>query len=210
MPKTKFAKNTYLLTSHPEGLVVLFFTELWERFSYYGMRAILVLYLVSQTDSSNPGLGWSNAEAIKLYGWYTALVYISCIPGGIIADRFLSNQNAVFLGGLLLCFGHLSLAFQNMVFFYFGLILIILGVGLLKPSISSLVGSLYEENDMKRDQGFTIFYIGINIGAFLASILVGYVGEVYGWHYGFSMAGIGMVIGQTFFFLGGRGLESLK
>ena len=96
MPKTKFAKNTYLLTSHPEGLVVLFFTELWERFSYYGMRAILVLYLVSQTDSSNPGLGWSNAEAIKLYGWYTALVYISCIPGGIIADRFLSNQNAVF------------------------------------------------------------------------------------------------------------------
>ena len=210
MPKTKFAKNTHLLTSHPEGLVVLFFTELWERFSYYGMRAILVLYLVSQTDSSNPGLGWSNAEAIKLYGWYTALVYISCIPGGIIADRFLSNQNAVFLGGLLLCFGHLSLAFQNMVFFYFGLILIIVGVGLLKPSISSLVGSLYKENDMKRDQGFTIFYIGINIGAFLASILVGYVGEVYGWHYGFSMAGIGMVIGQTFFFLGRKRIREFK
>ena len=210
MPKTKFTKNTHLLTSHPEGLVVLFFTELWERFSYYGMRAILVLYLVSQTDSSNPGLGWSNAEAIKLYGWYTALVYISCIPGGIIADRFLSNQNAVFLGGLLLCFGHLSLAFQNMVFFYFGLILIILGVGLLKPSISSLVGSLYKENDMKRDQGFTIFYIGINIGAFLASILVGYVGEVYGWHYGFSMAGIGMVIGQLFFFLGRKRIREFK
>ena len=210
MPKTKFAKNTHLLTSHPEGLVVLFFTELWERFSYYGMRAILVLYLVSQTDSSNPGLGWSNAEAIKLYGWYTALVYISCIPGGIIADRFLSNQNAVFLGGLLLCFGHLALAFQNMVFFYFGLILIIVGVGLLKPSISSLVGSLYKENDMKRDQGFTIFYIGINIGAFLASILVGYVGEVYGWHYGFSMAGIGMVIGQTFFFLGRKRIREFK
>ena len=210
MPKTKFAKNTHLLTSHPEGLVVLFFTELWERFSYYGMRAILVLYLVSQTDSSNPGLGWSNAEAIKLYGWYTALVYISCIPGGIIADRFLSNQNAVFLGGLLLCFGHLSLAFQNMVFFYFGLILIIVGVGLLKPSISSLVGSLYKENDMKRDQGFTIFYIGINIGAFLASILVGYVGEVYGWHYGFSVAGIGMVIGQLFFFLGRKRIREFK
>ena len=173
---------------------------MWERFSYYGMRAILVLYLVSETNSENPGLGWTNAEAIKLYGWYTALVYLSCVPGGIIADKFISNQKAVFWGGILLCLGHLSLALESMTFFfYFGLTLIIFGVGLLKPSISSLVGSLYKENDIKRDQGFTVFYIGINIGAFFASLVVGYVGEVYGWHYGFSLAGVGMILGQTIF-----------
>ena len=191
-----------LLSDHPDGLTTLFFTELWERFSYYGMRAILVLYLVSEKDSSNPGLGWSNAEAIRLYGWYTALVYLSCIPGGLIADRYLSSQKAVQWGGVLLCIGHLSLAIQSQFFFYSGLTFIVLGVGLLKPSISSLVGSLYKTNDIKRDQGFTIFYIGINVGAFFASIMVGYVGEVYGWHYGFSLAGIGMVIGQIFFFRG--------
>ena len=203
-------KNAGLLNSHPDGLFILFFTELWERFSYYGMRAILVLYLVSQTNSANPGLGWTNAEAIRLYGWYTALVYISCIPGGIIADKYLSNQRAVFFGGFLLCLGHLSLAIQSIFFFYFGLFFIILGVGLLKPSISSLVGSLYEKNDIKRDQGFTIFYIGINIGAFLASIIVGYVGEVYGWHYGFSLAGFGMVVGQLVFFIGQKKIKSKK
>ena len=132
-----------LLSNHPEGLTTLFITELWERFSYYGMRAILVLYLVSETNSSNPGLGWSNYEAIKLYGWYTAFVYLACIPGGIIADKLISSQKAVLLGGMLLCLGHLSLAIENINFFYFGLTLIVLGVGLLKPSISTLVGSLY-------------------------------------------------------------------
>ena len=149
------------------------------------MRAILVLYLVSETSSSNPGLGGSNYEAIKLYGWYTALVYLACIPGGIIADKFVSSQKAVLWGGGFLCIGHLSLAIENINFFYSGLLFIILGVGLLKPSISSLVGSLYKKNDLRRDQGFTIFYIGINIGAFLASLTVGLL-ERYGWHYGFS------------------------
>ena len=209
MPKTPFLTNS-IISQHPKGLVTLFFTELWERFSYYGMRAILVLYLVSETSSSNPGLGWSNYEAIKLYGWYTALVYLACIPGGIIADKIISSQKAVLWGGGFLCIGHLSLAIENINFFYSGLLFIILGVGLLKPSISSLVGSLYKKNDLRRDQGFTIFYIGINIGAFLASLTVGFVGERYGWHYGFSLAGIGMVIGQIFFFSGRKEFKNLN
>ena len=190
------------LDKHPPGLMTLFFTEMWERFSYYGMRAILVLYLISEKTGENPGLGWSNQEAISLYGWYTALVYLACVPGGIIGDKFLNNKNAVTVGGALLCVGHLLLAFKNEIFFFSGLLFIILGVGLLKPNISTLVGSLYKTNDTRRDQGFTIFYIGINFGAFLASIIVGYVGEVHGWHFGFSLAGIGMIIGQIFFLNG--------
>ena len=187
------------IKKHPAGLATLFFTELWERFSYYGMRAILVLYLISEQNISNPGLGWTNAEAIQLYGWYTALVYLACIPGGIVGDKLISTKNAVTLGGFLLCVGHLSLAFRSEVFFFCGLLLIVLGVGLLKPNISCLVGSLYKDGDVRRDQGFTIFYIGINIGAFLASIFVGYIGENYGWHLGFSLAGFGMILGQWVF-----------
>ena len=187
---------------HPDGLITLFFAEMWERFSYYGMRAILVLYLISDTNTRNPGLGWTNENAIELYGWYTALVYIACIPGGIIADRFISAKNAVILGGTLLCMGHLLMAISNIYFFYTSLTLIIIGVGFLKPSISSLVGSIYKENDVRRDQGFTIFYIGINFGAFFASLIVGYVGEIYGWHYGFSLAGFGMILGQIIFLRG--------
>ena len=194
------------IRNHPKGLLTLFLTELWERFSYYGMRAILVLYLVSEHNHSNPGLGWSNSEAIKLYGWYTALVYLACVPGGIIGDKFLNNRDAVSIGGALLCIGHLSLAIQNQSFFFIGLILIIMGVGLLKPNISTLVGQLYKENDHRRDQGFTIFYIGINFGAFFSSLIVGFIGEVYGWHYGFSLAGFGMLIGQYFFLKGKKGL----
>ena len=202
--------KTNILSSHPSGLTTLFLTELWERFSYYGMRAILVLYLVSETNSSNPGLGWSNYDAIKLYGWYTAFVYLACIPGGIIADKLITSEKAVFWGGALLCLGHLSLAIDNINFFYIGLILIVLGVGLLKPSISTLVGSLYTQKDIRRDQGFTLFYIGINIGAFLASLIVGYVGETYGWHYGFSLAGLGMIIGQVTFFCGRKNFKNVK
>ncbi len=194
------------INNHPKGLVVLFFTELWERFSYYGMRAILVLYLISDFNDKNSGLGWSNKEAIMLYGWYTALVYIACIPGGIIGDRYITSKNSVLYGGFLLCAGHFTLAFQNELFFFTGLILIILGVGLLKPNISTLVGHLYQINDLRRDQGFTIFYVGINIGAFLASIIVGYVGEVFGWHYGFSLAGFGMLLGQISFLIGKKNI----
>ena len=191
------------LFGHPVGLYYLFFTELWERFSYYGMRAILVLYLVAQTGGDNPGLGWTNDSAIALYGWYTMFVYVATIPGGLLADRILGERKSVMLGGLLLCIGHSILAIEHMTAFYAGLAFIVLGVGCLKGNISSMVGGLYSKlsND-KRDMGFYIFYMGINIGAATASIIVGYVGEEIGWHYGFGLAGIGMAIGQLFYWRG--------
>jgi POT family proton-dependent oligopeptide transporter len=183
------------LFGHPAGLFVLFFTEMWERFSYYGMRAILVLYLVSETGGLNGGLGWSNGEALALYGWYTMMVYVMSVPGGYIADKFLGQKKSVLIGGVLLLMGHSILAVEQMWAFYSGLVLIVLGVGMLKPNISTMVGGLYKKGDIRRDKGFTIFYIGINVGAFLSSLIVGYVGEVYGWHYGFGLAGIGMALG---------------
>ena len=195
------------LFGHPVGLYVLFFTEMWERFSYYGMRAILVLYLVAETRDTNSGLGWTNGEALSLYGWYTMLVYVSSIPGGWIADKFLGQKKAVLYGGILLVGGHCILAVEEMWAFYSGLGLIILGVGLLKPNISTMVGGLYKKGDIRRDEGFTIFYIGINVGAFLSSIIVGYVGEVYGWHYGFGLAGIGMTLGLIQYIAGQKYLH---
>ena len=183
------------LFGHPVGLYVLFFTEMWERFSYYGMRAILVLYLIGETQDVNAGLGWSNGEALALYGWYTMLVYVASIPGGWIADKFLGQKKSVLYGGILLVAGHSILAVEEMWAFYTGLGLIIAGVGLLKPNISTMVGGLYKQGDIRRDKGFTIFYIGINVGAFLSGLVVGYVGEVHGWHYGFGLAGIGMALG---------------
>ncbi len=194
--KTFDFENQPQFMGHPVGLYILFFTELWERFSYYGMRAILVLYITSESMNANPGLGWTNGEALALYGWYTMLVYVASIPGGIIADRITGQKKAVMIGGLLLCLGHGILAVEAMWAFYAGLGLIIAGVGMLKPNISTMVGGLYRPGDERRDKGFTIFYIGINIGAFLSALIVGYVGETIGWHYGFGLAGIGMVIGQ--------------
>ena len=190
------------LFGHPYGLYVLFFTELWERFSYYGMRALLVLFLISETSSENPGYGWSSSEAINLYGWYTMLVYVAGIPGGWLADNFLGQKKTVMLGGGLLVLGHSILAIDNLTAFYIGLGFIILGVGGLKPNISTMVGGLYSKEDEKRDIGFKIFYMGINIGAFLSSIIIGGIGEVYGWHYGFGLAGIGMLLGQLVFVYG--------
>ncbi len=189
---------------HPLGLAILFFTEMWERFSYYGMRALLVLYIASSIEDG--GLGWTNAQAIALYGWYTMLVYVMSIPGGIVADRFIGQKKTVMLGGLLLVIGHSVLAVDNIYAFFAGLAFIVLGVGGLKPNISTMVGGLYKEGDPRRDKGFTIFYIGINIGAFLSSIIVGYIGEVYGWHYGFGLAGIGMLLGQLVFIWGQKHL----
>ena len=199
-------KNQSEIFGHPKGLFVLFFTEMWERFSYYGMRAILVLYLVTQTTGDNPGLGWTSGEALALYGWYTMLVYVASIPGGWIADRLIGQKKSVLIGGLTLCLGHSILAVEQMWAFYSGLGLIIAGVGLLKPNISTMVGGLYEQGDIRRDKGFTIFYIGINIGAFLSSLIVGYVGEVHGWHYGFGLAGIGMLLGQIVYMAGQKHL----
>jgi len=190
------------LFGHPVGLYILFFTEMWERFSYYGMRAILVLYITTSATGLNPGLGWESGDALALYGWYTMLVYVMSIPGGIIADKFIGQKKSVLFGGLILCAGHGILAVEQMWAFYTGLALIVLGVGGLKPNISTMVGGLYQPGDIRRDKGFTIFYIGINIGAAAASLAVGYVGETIGWHYGFGMAGIGMLLGQIVFMAG--------
>lgn len=195
------------LFGHPVGLYILFFTEMWERFSYYGMRAILVLYLVAATKGDNAGLGWSNGDALALYGWYTMLVYVASIPGGWIADKFLGQKKSVLYGGILLVAGHSILAVEQMWAFYTGLGLIIAGVGMLKPNISTMVGGLYKQGDIRRDKGFTIFYIGINVGAFLSSLIVGYVGEVHGWHYGFGLAGIGMALGLIQYLAGQKYLK---
>ena len=194
---------------HPVGLFILFFTEMWERFSYYGMRAILVLYLVQATTDSNPGLGWTNGEALALYGWYTMLVYVASIPGGWIADKFLGQKKSVLYGGILLVAGHSILAIEEYWAFYTGLGLIVAGVGMLKPNISTMVGGLYKQGDIRRDKGFTIFYIGINVGAFLSSLIVGYVGEVHGWHYGFGLAGIGMAMGLIQYLIGQKYLKNV-
>tara|TARA_B100000470_G_scaffold214917_1_gene196716 strand:- start:1155 stop:2411 length:1257 start_codon:yes stop_codon:yes gene_type:complete len=175
---------------------------MWERFSYYGMRALLVLFLISEVDSKNPGYGWSEIDALWLYGWYTMLVYVASIPGGIIADKFFGQKKTVMLGGALLVIGHSVLAINHIYAFYTGLIFIILGVGGLKPNISTMVGGLYDKNDNRRDVGFKIFYMGINIGAFLSALIIGGIGEVYGWHYGFGLAGIGMLFGQMVFVWG--------
>jgi POT family proton-dependent oligopeptide transporter len=199
------------LWGHPVGLYVLFFTEMWERFSYYGMRAILVLYLVAEStaDAINPGLNWETGEALALYGTYTMLVYVASIPGGWIADNILGQKKSVLYGGVLLVFGHTILAVEQMWAFYTGLGLIIAGVGMLKPNISSMVGGLYAKGDVRRDKGFIIFYIGINVGAFLSSLIVGYVGETYGWHFGFGLAGIGMTLGLIQYMYGQKYLSQV-
>lgn len=190
------------LFGHPAGLYILFFTEMWERFSYYGMRGILVLYLTAETRGNNPGLGWLDAEALSLYGWYTMLVYVASIPGGILADKIIGQKRAVMIGGFLLVAGHGILSIEQMWAFYSGLILIISGVGMLKPNISTLVGGLYKSGDERRDKGFSIFYIGINTGAALAALVVAYIADIFGWHAGFGLAAIGMVLGQVVYLTG--------
>jgi len=194
---------------HPKGLFVLFFTEMWERFSFYGMRAILVLYLTALTTADNPGLGWTSKEALALYGWYTMMVYFMGIFGGAIADNWLGQKKSVLVGGVIIIAGQFMLTIDSLTAFYTGLVLIVSGVGLLKPNISTMVGSLYKPGDTRRDSGFTIFYIGINIGAVLAPIIVGYYGETYDWHLGFSLAGFGMILGQIVYVFGGKYLKGI-
>ena len=207
MNKAKAIENQKELFGHPLGLYILFFTELWERFSYYGMRALFTLFLVAETTSDNPGFGWTNEEALALYGWYTMLVYVSSIPGGWVADKLLGQKKTVMLGGILLCIGHSVLAFDSEISFYIGCLFIILGVGGLKPNISSMVGGLYKQGDERRDLGFYIFYMGINIGGFLAPILCGILAQKYGWHYGFGLAAIGMFLGQVVYIWGQKHLK---
>ena len=190
------------ILGHPTGLFVLFFTEMWERFSFYGMRAILVLYLTAETTKDNPGLGWTSKEALALYGWYGMMVYFTGIFGGYIADNWLGQKKSVLLGGVFIILGQFSLAIEGMTTFYAGLILLVCGVGLLKPNISTMVGSLYKTGDPRRDSGFTIFYIGINIGAVLAPLIVGFYGPEVNWYLGFSLAGFGMILGQIVYVFG--------
>lgn len=182
-----------MFKNHPKGLQILFFTEMWERFSYYGMKAILFLFLVGSIESGAMGLDTKMAAAI--YGMYTALVYLLALPGGWIADRILGQRNSIFIGGCIIAAGHFSMAIPNDVSFFTGLILIVTGTGLLKPNVSAIVGELYPEGGAKRDAGFSIFYMGINIGAFVGPLICGFLGETIDWHLGFSAAGIGMVLG---------------
>ncbi len=184
------------ILDHPPSLFVLFFTEMWERFSYYGMRALLVLFLTSALIDG--GWGWSREEALKLYGFYTGLVYLTPIIGGFIADKLLGYRYAVALGALIMTIGHACMAMETQVFFYAGLIALIIGNGLFKPNISSIVGQLYEDEE-KKDAAYTIFYMGINAGAFLGILLCGYIGEKVGWSYGFGLAGIFMFFGMLQF-----------
>ena len=195
---------------HPLGLRTLFFTELWERMSYYGMRGLLVLYMTIGVVG-NPGLGWSNIEANAIYGIYAGMVYFLALPGGWLADNLLGYQKAVLYGALIIMFGHFTLAIPLEQTFILGLALVAIGTGLLKPNISSIVGQLYTDNDERRDSGFTVFYMSINIGSMLGFAVCGYLGARIGWHWGFGAAGIGMLFGvlQFIFFkdnLGEAGL----
>jgi POT family proton-dependent oligopeptide transporter len=184
---------------HPRGLSTLFFTEMWERFSYYGGRALLILYM---TDAVRGGMGMSVAKAGALYGLYTALVYMTNLPGGWIADKFLGARNAVFLGGIIIAAGNLCLVFPSPPMFYLGLGFIAIGTGLLKPNVSTMVGSLYGKDDPRRDSGFSIFYMGINLGALLAPLLVGWLGQNIQWRYGFAAVTAGMILGLIQYRLG--------
>ena len=195
-------KNDFF--GHPRGLSTLFFTELWERFSYYGMRALLVLFMTAEAIGNNPGLGLSVGEATAIYGLYTFFVYMLSLPGGWIADNIWGQRKAVFIGGIIIAMGHFSMAVPTTTFFFIGLALIVIGTGLLKPNVSSMVGDLYPEGGAKRDAGFSIFYMGINFGAILGPLLCGLLGEGYNWHYGFTLAGFGMILGLISYKIGGK------
>jgi proton-dependent oligopeptide transporter, POT family len=187
-------------SSHPRGLSTLFFTEMWERFSYYGMRAFLILYMTA--SAANGGLGFTDSDAASIYGTYTGSVWAAAIIGGLIADRGLGQYRSVLLGGIIIAAGHFTLAFKALPSFYAGLALIVIGTGLLKPNVSTLVGSLYEPGDSRRDAGFSIFYMGINLGAFLGPLIAGYLAQRVDWHLGFACAGIGMALGLVQYVLG--------
>jgi POT family proton-dependent oligopeptide transporter len=179
--------------AHPRGLYTLFFTEMWERFSYYGMRALLVLFMVDQVQHG--GLGFDDQTATAIYGLYTAFVYLASLPGGWLADRLLGAQRAVWYGGIIIALGHFTLALPGLQSFFLGLVFVVLGTGLLKPNISAMVGQLYPPEDVRRDSGFTIFYMGINLGAALGPLICSALGEGKNWHWGFAAAGVGMVFG---------------
>jgi proton-dependent oligopeptide transporter, POT family len=185
---------------HPRGLATLFFTEMWERFSYYGMRAFLILYMVH-------ALGFDDRHAGRVYGNYTAGVWAAAIVGGIIADWWLGQYRSVLIGGIIIALGHFTLAFHPLPFFYTGLSFIVVGTGLLKPNVSGIVGALYEPGDARRDAGFSIFYMGINLGAFIGPLIAGWLAQKVDWHLGFACAGVGMSLGLLQYVLGRRSLQ---
>jgi POT family proton-dependent oligopeptide transporter len=185
---------------HPRGLSTLFFTEMWERFSYYGMRAFLILYMVH-------ALGFDDKHAGRIYGNYTAGVWAAAILGGIVADWWLGQYRSVLIGGGIIALGHFTLAFHPLPFFYVGLSLIVIGTGLLKPNVSGIVGALYDPADTRRDAGFSIFYMGINLGAFIGPLIAGWLAQKVDWHLGFACAGVGMSLGLVQYVLGRRRLQ---
>jgi proton-dependent oligopeptide transporter, POT family len=189
---------------HPRGLSTLFFLEMWERFSYYGMRALLILFMTAPAAAG--GLGFDTAVAGAVYGLYTSMVYMTTLPGGWIADRLIGQRRAVLYGGIIIAAGHFSMAVQSLTTFYIGLTLIVVGTGFVKGNAAVIVGALYGENDVRRDAGFSIYYMGINLGAFIAPLVCGYLGQRVNWHIGFATAGVGMVLGLVQYVLGGRTL----
>jgi len=222
-PALKRPVTSELLWGHPKGLYILFLTEMWERFSYYGMRALLIFYLTQY-------LLFSDSQSIAIYGAYTALIYITPVIGGIISDRYLGSTKSVIWGGLLMILGHIGMAFEGvppvesvseigeiiilrnnftLQAFFISITFLIVGVGFFKANISTMVGQLYLEDDFRRDEGFTIFFWGINIGAFLAAAICGYVGQRFGWGYGFGIAGIGMAVGLGIFIYGQKHLHGI-
>ncbi|RZK79669.1 MAG: MFS transporter [Pedobacter sp.] len=204
--KTLDSQNNFFenkVLGHPAGLFVLFFTEMWERFSYYGMRALLVLFLTSSLTDINPGWGWPRAHALAIYGSYTGLAYLTPILGGYIADRIIGFRWAVIVGALLMTLGHLSMAIEiHQSFMYLGLCLLVIGNGFFKPNMTSIVAQMYKKHPEKKDGAYTIFYMGVNSGAFLGMLLCGYIGENpnWGWSWGFGLAGIFMFIGMLQFY----------
>ncbi|HHH31300.1 MAG TPA: MFS transporter, partial [Polyangiaceae bacterium] len=178
--------------THPKALFLLFFAEFWERFSYYGMRALLILYMTSS-------MGYSDDDAYGIYAAYGAMVYATPIVGGLIAEKLMGYRKAIFWGGTLMALGHFAMAFEYEIIFYLALALLILGNGFFKPNISSFIATFYEKNDPRKDGAYTIFYMGINAGAMLTPLTCGYIGEQVGWHYGFGLAGVGMVLGLVVF-----------
>lgn len=185
---------------HPSQLFVLFFTEMWERFSYYGMRAILVIFLTGVITGDNPGWGWTTEAALSLLGTYALLVYLTPLLGGYLADKKIGYRMAVVIGALLMTLGHASMAVETPTFLYIGIAFLIMGNGFFKPNMTSIISKLYEGHNEKKDGAYNIFYMGVNAGAFLGILLCGWVGENVGWSYGFGLAGIFMLLGMLQFY----------
>ncbi|MGH9944339.1 MAG: peptide MFS transporter [Pyrinomonadaceae bacterium] len=207
VPSAAAASDASGRTGHPRGLSTLFFTEMWERFSYYGMRALLVLYMTAPLAAG--GLGFDTPKATSIYGIYTSSVYLTSLLGGFLADKIFGSRLAVLIGGIIIACGHFSMAFPSLFTFYGGLCLIAAGTGLLKPNVSVMVGDLYAGDDARRDAGYSIFYMGINLGAFIAPLICGYLGQRVNWHYGFAAAGVGMVLGLVQYVFSGDRLKGI-